>query len=1108
MSGQRPVSPFSVTQQEGGAAAGVDGAPPGPPRPPSIPIRPRSRKPSSRSRAGAEDVGAYYLPSALRVRIFTWNMGGGIPDADLCFLREASPDVVAVAVQEAVHSIAFSLVRSSKKKWLQVLDAIFYGDYVQIGSSTLTAMNITVFVKKPLVRYVTCVQKCFVATGTGGAGNKGCVGLSMCVAGTSMLFVGAHLMPHEENIRKRNDQLARILTAVKLKPCPHMAPAQRGDTVLGSFNYVFLAGDLNYRLAPSSEREKEVMVRYFLGEFPSNDPYACPYGDPYASVPSGGSAGSAGGAGGAAFAPPQAVIYPVSEGDESAQELGDEGDGSDGGSGGDGAEGREGREAGPASPSGGDKALGRGAGASGGSSGSCEPRALRGAGTSTEEEQGARQGGSQDGSSSPCTPAMLGSSSSTRGLRPDLAGSIGQAGSGRPPGLRHQESQSLGISPASPEFLASMRGPDSPAGQAPTTPQALLGSPPEDPLLTHRSTSLQASLPRNDPLALSLDFSLFSPQTGAAGATSRRSLDKAGVVSPIEASELAAHYEAIEHLLLADQLSACFSRAGFTSRLYLSADASMNMSQMSTVYNGTGSSAIGGSALALEQGEVAVSPAFWAHNSLGEAFPAQPSGSSLGSSLLPPSRLPPRMPRPPPLSTGSSGGNGISAGSTATPRTAAAQSPTPDALLSARTSVALTASSRGLRDASMDGLASARTDARPVVLHAAPPIDPSQITQIAVEILTKLHEVDMIHFPPTYKLASDSNKYVLTRMPSWTDRILYGSTCILPRLSKAGAGLQAFECPLCGKKVQIRNLYDVSIERQIQELSSCEDCHAIRSMPRSEDVLARLRQHTVWHTELWMVNGLHCLSYEARFDVMGSDHRPVTALLTVPLLCRYSGQVTASSCKCLRSLDGMFADGGDSASDSLVLLQDYVDHRIRAGKPLPSRQSSKTGARPAGQSAAENVPGDAYGGVRADEATDSADVVSLASASTTGGFAGSGAASLAGGTGAVDTGDGAQSAKAGAGTSSGESSSCCRGKAKKPVSSGDLGSAGTTGPLPASAGVAGSVGAAGAVQPAPAASTPTSAWGTSLEPSQRASLARREKSDPRGLTPLNLEPPP
>ena len=136
-----------------------------------------------------------------------------------------------MTTQECERTAAKSVMRPSKAKWEAALRASFGDHYVMVRSHGLAAIHVSVLCHRALVGLLTFVDSAAVATGLGKRhvpkgskkkkktkvdtadedsdddgddavgivpsdggvrlGNKGGVGIALCIGSTSILFVGA-----------------------------------------------------------------------------------------------------------------------------------------------------------------------------------------------------------------------------------------------------------------------------------------------------------------------------------------------------------------------------------------------------------------------------------------------------------------------------------------------------------------------------------------------------------------------------------------------------------------------------------------------------------------------------------------------------------------------------------------------------------------------------------------------------------------------------------------------------------------------------------------------------------------------------------------------------
>ena len=80
--------------------------------------------------------------------------------------------------------------------------------------------------------------------------TKGAVAVSFLLFGTSFLFVNSHLTAHQENVRDRVKDLRKISAMLAL---PKVLPLKKKCDMFESYDCVFWAGDLNFRLETSRQ---------------------------------------------------------------------------------------------------------------------------------------------------------------------------------------------------------------------------------------------------------------------------------------------------------------------------------------------------------------------------------------------------------------------------------------------------------------------------------------------------------------------------------------------------------------------------------------------------------------------------------------------------------------------------------------------------------------------------------------------------------------------------------------------------------------------------------------------------------------------------------------
>lgn len=125
------------------------------------------------------------------------------------------------------------------------------GPYQLLIKDRLMGIYMAVFIHRDLKPLVQGMSKSAVAAGLigGRVGNKGGVGISLSIDGTTFLFLNAHLAAHEGKINHRLANLSKI--KAELSVDDFLAaddPRAVAEDLTDKFDFVFLCGDLNFRL--------------------------------------------------------------------------------------------------------------------------------------------------------------------------------------------------------------------------------------------------------------------------------------------------------------------------------------------------------------------------------------------------------------------------------------------------------------------------------------------------------------------------------------------------------------------------------------------------------------------------------------------------------------------------------------------------------------------------------------------------------------------------------------------------------------------------------------------------------------------------------------------
>lgn len=159
--------------------------------------------------------------SQVSIFLATWNMNDRscTDNIERLLVPETltrAPDMYFVGLQEG-------LVQSDA--WELKLQATLGPEYVLVHRHSLMAIQLTFFVHRRLVGFISSVESAHVATKLGGMVNtKGAVGISFKFANTTFVVINAHLAAHQKNVKDRNNDYHTIARSLAL---PHASRIKR-----------------------------------------------------------------------------------------------------------------------------------------------------------------------------------------------------------------------------------------------------------------------------------------------------------------------------------------------------------------------------------------------------------------------------------------------------------------------------------------------------------------------------------------------------------------------------------------------------------------------------------------------------------------------------------------------------------------------------------------------------------------------------------------------------------------------------------------------------------------------------------------------------------------
>lgn len=125
------------------------------------------------------------------------------------------------------------------------------GSYVLAVKERMMGIYLAVYVHRDVEPLVQGTDTDAVPAGLigGRIGNKGGVGVSLKIAGVTILFVNAHLAAHAGRMDLRMANLCKIKTELSLDTFLSVDdPRQMAEDITDRFDYTFFFGDLNFRL--------------------------------------------------------------------------------------------------------------------------------------------------------------------------------------------------------------------------------------------------------------------------------------------------------------------------------------------------------------------------------------------------------------------------------------------------------------------------------------------------------------------------------------------------------------------------------------------------------------------------------------------------------------------------------------------------------------------------------------------------------------------------------------------------------------------------------------------------------------------------------------------
>nr|XP_022916471.1 72 kDa inositol polyphosphate 5-phosphatase isoform X2 [Onthophagus taurus] len=219
------------------------------------------------------------LPNrTIHIFVGTWNMNGQTPpkemnDFVLPIGMEHVPDILAFGTQESC---------SERFEWEVCLQETIGPSHVLFHSISLGTLHLAIFLRRDLIWYCSVPEESYISVRPGTAfRTKGAVACSFMVFGTSFLFVNTHLTAHQEKVKERVSDVKKIVNSLDLPK--NLIVKNKVKDVTQNFDYVFWAGDLNFRLATPRTKVLEWLSKTSF-PLPAHLPHGCLHHDQLCSV--------------------------------------------------------------------------------------------------------------------------------------------------------------------------------------------------------------------------------------------------------------------------------------------------------------------------------------------------------------------------------------------------------------------------------------------------------------------------------------------------------------------------------------------------------------------------------------------------------------------------------------------------------------------------------------------------------------------------------------------------------------------------------------------------------------------------------------------------------
>lgn len=156
----------------------------------------------------------------ISIGVVSWNLAEKIPtEKDGTFLKECKNDDIVVLGAQECEDVKFRRHEGHKSRaWHALQKKVLGKKYKSIATGSLGGIKLDVYVKSDLKKVVSLIKVMDVPCGIGNViGNKGGVCAVIKVKDSYVAVINSHFAAHQNKIKERNQDYARIVTTMSAR---------------------------------------------------------------------------------------------------------------------------------------------------------------------------------------------------------------------------------------------------------------------------------------------------------------------------------------------------------------------------------------------------------------------------------------------------------------------------------------------------------------------------------------------------------------------------------------------------------------------------------------------------------------------------------------------------------------------------------------------------------------------------------------------------------------------------------------------------------------------------------------------------------------------------